>query len=188
MSNFLLLCWEFFKAGLFAVGGGLATLPFIHEMARNYNWFTEADVANMIAVSESTPGPMGVNMATFAGYKAFGIPGAVAATFSLVLPSYVIIIVIAKFLDKFSENPHVMDAFYGLRPAVAGLVLAAWLSIFQIAVLTLPHFQETGVWIDLANPVAAVIFVLLLVASYRFKKIPPAAFIAAGALLGVLFL
>jgi chromate transporter len=188
MSDFLLLCWEFFKAGLFAVGGGLATLPFIHEMARTYDWFTEADVANMIAVSESTPGPMGVNMATFAGYKTYGIPGAVAATFSLVLPSYIVIVIIAKFLDKFSENPHVIDAFYGLRPAVGGLVLAAWLSIFQIAVLTLPRFQETGAWTDFANPAAAAIFVLLLTASYRFKRVPPVTFIAAGALLGILFL
>ncbi len=188
MSDLFLLCWEFFKAGLFAVGGGLATLPFIHEMARNYDWFTEADVANMIAVSESTPGPMGVNMATFAGYKTYGIPGALATTFSVVLPSYIVIIVIAKFLDKFSENPHVIDAFYGLRPAVCGVVLSAWLSIFRIAVLTLPRFQETGAWADLVNPAAAVIFVLLFVLSSRFKRVPPVAFIASGALLGILFL
>lgn len=188
MSDFLLLCWEFLKTGLFAIGGGLATLPFIHEMAQKYGWFTEADVADMIAVSESTPGPLGINMATFAGFKTYAIPGAVAATFSLVLPPFIIVVFVAKFLDKFSENPHVMDAFYGLRPAVGGLVLAAWLSIFQIAVLTLPRFQETGAWTDLVNPAAAAIFVLLLAASYRFKRISPVAFIAAGALLGILFL
>lgn len=188
MSDFVLLCWEFFKTGLFAIGGGLTTLPFIHEMARKYDWFTEADVVNMIAISESTPGPMGVNMATFAGYKTFGIPGGIVATLALVLPSFIIIILLSRFLDKFRENPHVNDAFYALRPAVGGLILAAWLSIFQLSVLTLPRFEETGSWADLASPAAMGIFALLLLASYRLKRVPPAALIAAGALLGALFL
>ncbi len=188
MSDFVLLCWEFFKTGLFAVGGGLTTLPFIHEMAQKYDWFIEADVVNMIAISESTPGPMGVNMATFAGYKTYGVLGGIAATLALVLPSFILIILLSKFLDKFRENPHVADAFYGLRPAVAGLVLAAWLSIFEISVLTLPRFGETGAWADLASPAAMGIFALLLLSSHRFKRVPPVAFIAAGALLGILFL
>lgn len=89
---FLQLFYEFFKAGLFAIGGGLATLPFLKQISLRYPWFTPNDLMDMIAVSESTPGPMGVNSATYAGFHAAGIPGAITATCSLVLPSVIIII------------------------------------------------------------------------------------------------
>ena len=89
---FLQLFWEFLKTGLFAVGGGLATLPFLKAITHKYPWFTANDLMDMIAVSESTPGPMGVNSATYAGFHAAGLPGALTATFSLVLPSVIIII------------------------------------------------------------------------------------------------
>ena len=117
----LLLFYEFFKTGLFAVGGGLATLPFLYDMAaRHPEWFTVSQLADMLAVSESTPGPLGVNMATYVGYLTAGIPGAVAATMGLVAPSVIVILIVAAFLKRFWESRLVNNVFYGLRPASAG--------------------------------------------------------------------
>ena len=130
---YLQLFYEFFKTGLFAVGGGLATIPFLSAMTDKYTWFTKAQLADMIAVAESTPGPIGVNTATFAGYNAAGIPGAIVATLSLVLPSYIIILAISKALQKFRDNKYVNDAFTGLRPAATGLIGAACYSVTAIA-------------------------------------------------------
>ncbi|MBQ9915320.1 MAG: chromate transporter, partial [Clostridia bacterium] len=98
---YLRLFYEFFKTGLFAIGGGLATLPFLRDIAVKTGWFTEALLADMIAISESTPGPIGVNMATYAGYLAGNIPGAIIATLGLVMPPLLIMLVIARMLDSF---------------------------------------------------------------------------------------
>ena len=114
---FLQLFWEFLKTGLFAVGGGLATLPFLKAITHKYPWFTANDLMDMVAVSESTPGPMGVNSATYAGFHAAGLPGALTATFSLVLPSVIIIILVSRALDRFRSSSLVQNGFYGLRPA-----------------------------------------------------------------------
>ena len=117
MRILLQLMLEFAKTGLFSVGGGLATLPFLYEMSDNWGWFSHADIADMIAVSESTPGAIGINMSTYAGFKTGGVPGAFLATIGLAIPSFVVILIIARFLAKFRSNPHVEGAFYGLRPA-----------------------------------------------------------------------
>ena len=102
---FLQLMYEFFKTGLFSVGGGLATLPFLYEMSNNHpDWFTHADIADMIAVSESTPGAIGINMSTYAGYKVAGIPGGILASFALALPCVIIILIIARFLARFRKS------------------------------------------------------------------------------------
>ena len=132
---FLQLFYEFFKAGLFAIGGGLATLPFLKQISLRYPWFTPNDLMDMIAVSESTPGPMGVNSATYAGFHAAGIPGAITATCSLVLPSVIIIILVSRALDKFRDSPLVKNGFYGLRPASAGLIFGAMLEVFAASLL-----------------------------------------------------
>ena len=105
---------EFFKTGLFAVGGGLATLPFLQDMAVRTGWFTTAQLADMVAVSESTPGPIGVNMATYVGFTVAGVPGALVATLGLITPSIIIILIIAAFLQAFRNNRFVNAAFYGL--------------------------------------------------------------------------
>ena len=97
----LLLFWEFFKIGLFSVGGGMATVPFLYDLAEKTGWYTQAQILDMLAVSESTPGPMGVNMATYVGFHKEGIPGAVVATLGLIFPSIIVIIIIAGFLQKF---------------------------------------------------------------------------------------
>ena len=134
---FLKLFFAFFKTGLFAIGGGMATIPFLYEMADSTGWFTRDDLANMIAVSESTPGPIGVNMATYVGFitgsNIAGLPtailGAVTATLGLITPAVIIILIIASFLKSFRENKYLDSAFYGLRPASSGLITAAGLSV-----------------------------------------------------------
>ena len=146
MSGLLRLAFEFFKTGLFAVGGGLATLPFLSAMGNATGWFNAQDVANMIAISESTPGPMGVNMATYVGFTSFGLPGAVLGPLALVFPSLVIIILISKILNKFKESKLVQDIFYGLRPASTGLIIAAGLGVAKIALLRLDVYKRQVKW------------------------------------------
>ena len=121
---FLRLFLEFAKVGLFAVGGGLATIPFLQDMGARTGWFTNADLTTMIAVSESTPGPMGVNMATYVGFHTAGIAGGVVATLGLVSSSIVIILIIAGFLEKFRQSKVVDAVFYGLRAASVALISA----------------------------------------------------------------
>ena len=120
----LRLMLAFFKTGLFSVGGGLATLPFLYEMSDQTGWFSHADIADMIAISESTPGAIGINMSTYAGYKTAGVPGGILASLALATPSVVIILIIARFLKKFRDNPNVEGAFYGLRPASIAMITA----------------------------------------------------------------
>ena len=132
---YLRLFWEFFKTGLFAVGGGLATLPFLQDMADRTGWFTRAQLADMLAVSESTPGPIGVNMATYVGFTAGGVGGALIATLGLVTPSVIVILIVAAFLKAFRDSKWVSAAFYGLRPASTALVAAAGISVVLIALV-----------------------------------------------------
>lgn len=181
MSGLLLLFTEFFKTGLFAVGGGLATLPFLYDMAAKFDWFTTSELADMIAVSESTPGPMGVNMATYAGYGAAGIAGGLAATCGLVLPSIIVIILVAKVLDKFNSSKLVKNAFYGLRPAVIGLIAAACTELVKIALL---NIGAAG--IGIFNIKALALFAVLSALIIKFKKLHPIVFILIGAAAGVL--
>lgn len=115
---------QFFKTGLLSFGGGYATLPFLYHLANVESWYTTQQLSNMIAVSSITPGPVGVNVATFAGFAASGIVGALIATFAVVLPSYIIVVAVSKFLEKFKTNPHVKAAIYALKPASCGLLAA----------------------------------------------------------------
>ena len=179
--DLLLLCLEFFKTGLLSIGGGLATLPFLYQMADKYPWFTRAELSDMIAVSESTPGPIGVNMATYAGYSAGGILGAVLATFSLVLPSILVILVVARFLNRFRNSTPVQHAMNGLRPASVGMVAAAAYGIVKIAFL---NSAGTGI-LNMLN-FKAIILALVIGVIYHFKrKWHPIIFIAMGAAAGV---
>ena len=179
----LTICLEFFKTGLFAVGGGLATLPFLSQMQVKYNWFSATDLANMIAVSESTPGPIGVNMATYVGYSTHGIAGALSATLSLVFPSLVVIMIIAGAMDKYQKNPIIQNMFAFMRPAVTGLIAAAGFSVLKIAL-----FQEAETFLASFNWIAIALFAALVVLTQlkKLKKLHPIVFIAAGALIGVL--
>ena len=184
MGEFLTLCLEFFKTGLFAVGGGLATLPFLTQMQETYGWFTKAELANMIAVGESTPGPIGVNMATYVGYATAGVLGGVIATLSLVLPSLIVICLIAGILDKFQKNQLVQNAFAAIRPAVTGLIAAAGMSLVEIAL-----FHGGVMSLGSINWLAWALFILLAAGLQwkPLKKLHPVVFIAVGAVLGVIF-
>lgn len=191
---FVRLFFAFFKTGLFAVGGGMATIPFLYEMSATTGWFTEQDLANMIAVGESTPGPIGVNMATYVGYitgrAAGGLPfallGAVIATLGLVTPSLIIIVIVAAFLRSFRNNRYVEGAFYGLRPASTGLIAAAGLSV---AISNLLPMEGTD-FFSMVNGkgilLAAVLWILTNVVK-QTKKWHPIFFIAAAAVVGIVF-
>lgn len=177
----LIMCLEFFKTGLFSIGGGLATLPFLYKMADKYPWFTRAQLSDMIAVSESTPGPIGVNMSTYAGYTVAGVPGSILATCSLVLPSILVILLVAKFLQKFQDSIYVDRGLGGLRPASVGLVTAAGFGILKIA-LSLNLTKQLVHWLDWK---CLVLMVVLAVLYYFKNKWHPIVFIALGAVAGV---
>lgn len=194
MNIFFYLMAEFFKTGLFAIGGGLATLPFLYEIANKYNWLDIGLMPDMIAVSESTPGPIGVNMATYAGFNAgaslgslwYGIAGGIVATLSLVLPSVIICIIVYKFLEKFKESTLVDSAFKGLRPAVCGLIAAAALSVFQSACLEIDIFKQTGEIIKLFDIKALILFVFFFILT-RKTKFHPIFYIIPAAIIGIVF-
>ena len=190
----LLMCWNFFKTGLFAVGGGLATIPFLYEMSDKYGWFSHEEILNMLAISESTPGPIGINMSTYAGYTSFGVGGAVTATISLVIPSIIVILIVARLLDRFRKNRFVDGAFYILRPASAALITAAGFNIilavfFDVEKLTFEAFGRLSEVFTHVNWIPVIMFAVLFVLMQLkpLKKIHPIFFIAASAAAGVLF-
>ena len=187
---YLQLFWEFFKIGMFSVGGGMATLPFLYDMSDKMGWFTYAQIADMLAVSESTPGPLGINMATYVGYTVGGIPGSLLATAGVVLPGIVLVLIIAKFLERFKGNRIVDAAFYGLRPASTGLIAAAGITVVGIALLDTGLYKATGRLLDLfswrAIILAAVIWALTNLVKPT-KKLHPIIYIAASAAVGIAF-
>ncbi|MBQ3371148.1 MAG: chromate transporter [Mogibacterium sp.] len=181
---YIRLFLEFCKVGLFAVGGGLATIPFLSDLGSRTGWFTSGQLADMIAVSESTPGPIGINMATYAGYTAAGVPGGIVSTLGLVFPSLIIILIIAGFLNKFRESRIVDNVFYGLRAASVALITAALLQVANIALMN--HTMDNGTTQMFYWPaiiLAAVVFVCF---SYSpLKKIHPIFYIAFSAVVGI---
>lgn len=183
---YLQLFFEFFKAGLFAIGGGLATIPFLTDIGARTGWFTSGELANMIAISESTPGPMGVNMATYVGFHTGGVLGGVVATLGLVCPSIIVILIIAGFLKKFRESRGVDAVFYGIRPASTALITAALVEVCANALVnTGVAFGTVGFFHWKAILLAAAVFVCLQVKP--LKKLHPIVFIAASAVVGVIF-
>ena len=186
MILLLRLYWEFFKTGLFAVGGGLATLPFLSQMADKTDWFTQGQLMDMVAVSESTPGPIGINTATYVGFTTSGVPGALAATLGLVSPSILIILVIASFLKAFRSNRFVEGVFRCLRPASTGLIAASGLSVAAITFYTAaPEGLLAG--IQWKAVVLAAVLVLATRVIPQTKKLHPVVWIALSALAGIVF-
>ena len=184
--TFLKLFYEFFKIGLFAVGGGPATIPFLQDLARSdYGWFNEDQLGVMVAVAESTPGPIGVNMATYAGYNAGfgefgtlgGILGGMVATLGLVTPSIIVIILVAGFLKAFKENEYVKGAFSGIRPVVTALVLFAVFGIIK------PIFYQNGEFVLPVIAISVVVFALMFIK--KLKKLHPAFWLVLGAVAGI---
>ena len=180
---YLHLFWEFFKTGLFAVGGGLATLPFLQDMADRTGWFTHAQLADMLAVSESTPGPIGVNMATYVGFSTGGVGGALIATLGLITPSVIVILIVAAFLKAFRDSKWVSAAFYGLRPASTALV--AGISVVLIAMV---NTRAAGLAFFNWKAIALAAVLLVLTHWVKFtKNLHPIWFILASAVVGVVF-
>lgn len=174
---YLRLFYEFAKTGLFAVGGGMATIPFLYAISEKTGWFTASDIGNMIAISESTPGAMGVNMSTYVGFSVKGISGAVLATLGLVLPSIMIILIISRMLDKFKDSKLVKKIFYGLRPASTGLIIAAGIGVASETLSGVSRVLclERG-----------ILMVVLYFAIRKWKK-HPVVYIAAAAIAGIFF-
>lgn len=167
----------------------MATLPFLYDMADRTSWFTYDQIADMLAVSESTPGPIGINMATYAGFTTAGIPGSVIATLGIITPGIIIVLLIVAVLDKFRKNKYVESAFYGLRPASTGLIAAAGVLVVEIALFNTALFKETGILTDVFNIKALILAAALLYFTRwckHTKKLHPIVFIAASAVVGIL--
>ena len=186
--HLLLLFLEFFKTGLFAVGGGLATVPFIRDMGATYGWITEAEIANIIAIAESTPGPIGVNAATYVGYLVYGIPGAVLATLGLVTPSVIIFVLIAKAIKKYYDSHLVQSLFRALRPAAIGLITAAGFSLLLTALGVKANFLQFRFSADWYSLLKLGIYGVFLFFAFWKKtaKIHPLFFILAGGTIGAI--
>lgn len=195
----MILCklfWEFCKTGLFAIGGGMATVPFLREIADKTGWFTAGQLADMIAVSESTPGPLGVNMATYVGYTVgcsqlgspwMGIVGAVTATLGLIFPSIVIVLCISFFLKRFRTSTLVDAALYGLRPASVALISAAGVEIVLFAILRVDSIYQIGAaqlsWKSVLLAAGVYAGTNLIP---KLKKLHPIWFILLSAIVGVI--
>jgi len=154
---YALLFYEFFLIGLFALGGGAATIPFLFDLSKKYGWFSFDDLTNMIAISEATPGPIGVNMATFAGFETAGVSGALCATLGLIAPSVIVIVLFVKVIEKFAFNDVLSGVLKFVQPAVCALILNAALEIGLLSI---------------KNCMAFVLLIFLLVLGHFYQKGP----------------
>lgn len=179
----LTLFWEFFKIGLFAVGGGPATLPYLMDLTEKHDWYTMQELTDMIAVSESTPGPLGLNMSTYAGYKALGLFGGLVSTFGLVLPSLIIIILIAKFLENFNDNKYVKGAFAGIRPSVTAVIAVAIYGVCKVSLFTL----ENNTYLPKIGPIILCVIIFSLLQIKKLSKIHPVFWFLGAMVIGIVF-
>lgn len=186
MMTILRLIVEFFKTGLFAVGGGLATLPFLYEMGEKTGWFTSQDVLNLLAVSESTPGPIGINMSTYVGFITAGIPGAIIASLSLTAPCIIVILLVIRVLDKFKDSPLVDSVFKTLRPASIGMIAAALLGVAKESLLHLEQFSGLNSILSVFHWKAIALAVVLWFIMKKWKT-HPITYIAIAAVAGIVF-
>lgn len=181
---YLQLFLEFFKVGLFSFGGGLATIPFLNELADRSGWFTREMLINMLAVSESTPGPIGVNVATYVGYDLCGVLGGLVATIGLITPSIICILLIVRILDRFRDSAVVQHLFVGIRPAAVGLIACAAIEVLRSCLIDL-NAWESKLFTQLIDWPALVLLGVLLFLSNKFKA-HPVLFIAIGGVVGII--
>lgn len=175
--------WEFMKIGFFAVGGGPATLPYLMDLTEKFDWYTMEELTNMIAISESTPGPLGLNMATYAGFHTIGVFGGVVSTLGLVIPSIIIITLIAKFLEDFNENKYVKGAFEGIRPAVTAIIAASVYAVCKVSLFV----SEGGSYVPATKTIILCIIVFALLQVKKLQKFHPAFWLLAAAVIGIVF-
>ena len=184
----LTLFWTFFKIGLFTFGGGYAMIPLIQQEVTGHQWLTENELVNFIAISESTPGPFAINIATFVGSTQYGVIGSALATLGVVLPSFIIILLVASIFTKFEENRFVKGALKGISPVVCALIIGTGLKLFTQAVWTNAFDFSTAPKIDFsALGIALVAFVGSLVYKKLRKKNLSAIFVILfGAVAGII--
>ena len=178
---YLELFWTFFMIGAFTFGGGYAMLPLIQEQVTARGWIDSESIINFVAVSESTPGPFAVNMATYVGSEMGGVFGAFCATLGVVLPSFVIILIVAKCYDKFRSSKVVKGCMTGLKPAVVGLIGGAVLSVAKTVFF--PAGMSFAVFTGVSFYVSAAIFAVMVVLA--FKKVHPIILICLSAVIGI---
>ncbi len=179
--GFFRLIWEFIKIGAFTYGGGLAMIPLLRGVAINHGWLTNAQFANLIAIAQSTPGPIAINMATFIGFQQYGMIGALSASIAVVLPAFIMALIVARFLSHFNEHPIVKAVLKGLKAAVIGLLATATLQVALVSLYmdqgSLTHFMQG---LDIK---ALIFFLFSLWLIYRYKK-HPIYYIALAGILG----
>ena len=183
--NLFLVFAEFFKIGLFSIGGGLATLPFLYNIASRYDFLQPLDIGNFLAIAQSSPGAIGVNMSTQIGFLAGGVPGAILAPLGLISPAIIIIMIVSRILDTFKENSTVQAVFSGLRPAAAGLIFAAGFGVIAVSLYSMNIFNQSRLWYEGIKYKEVIIFLLLSVLIWKYNK-PPILFIALAGITGIL--
>ncbi len=167
--DLLILIFNFFKIGLFTIGGGLVILPLLQEVVTTYGWLTPEQFTNMIAISQSTPGAIGINTTTFAGHTVYGVLGGILASLALVLPGTILSVILLKFIDTYKENEYVKYGLNGIRTVVIGIVLVAMVNIAKVVLIDIE---------------AVILFGVMLVGVMKFKK-HPALYIIIGAVTGM---
>ncbi|WP_408955421.1 chromate transporter [Natroniella sp. ANB-PHB2] len=181
---YLKLFIEFFKIGLFSIGGGLATLPFLQQLIEKYGWITSEQLLDMIAISESTPGPIGVNVATFVGYNTAGVLGGITATVGLATPSIIIITLIARYFIKFNEHPLVEGGLSTIRPAVVGLIAFVAFEVGKEELFNLS--VDIQQFLDFINFKAFLLFIITFYLINKYEKHPVLYLVGAG-IIGIIF-
>jgi chromate transporter len=178
---FLILFWEFFKIGLFSIGGGLATLPFLYKLAEIYPWLTAEAIPDIAAAAQFSPGAIGVNMSLYTGFRCAGVAGGIIASLGLITPSIIIIIIVARMLASFKENRVVKSVFSGLRPAAVGLLAAVTFTLIRASLYNPGALDVSGLirWRE------GILFAVLFIAIHRFKK-HPVIYIAAAGFVGII--
>ena len=186
--NIGLLFYRFMLIGLFTIGGGLVAIPLLQEFIHHFELLNDAEFLSMVAIAQSTPGSIGVNISTFVGFSQQGILGGVLTTFAFILPSMIIITAIAKFSPHFLEHPTVAKAFSGVRPAVAGIITAIALSLFMTVFnidLSLSHLSFDALSFDKTTVLSVLLFTLIL-GLKSITKVPPPLLIAGAGIMGLL--
>ena len=173
----LYLFATFFKIGLFSIGGGLATLPFLLELADRSDWLTREMIGNMLAVAQSLPGPVGANLSAYTGFHYAWIPGSYTAVISLTIPSIIIILMVVRMLKSFKESVVVKNLFSGFRPAAAGLLSAAAFAAISLSLWN----AAAPVWYELLRWKETLIFLMIFILLCKFKKHPIVYILIAGA-------
>lgn len=177
----LKLYYAFFITGLFTIGGGLAAIPFLFAMVDKYRWFSTLELTNMIAISQSTPGAIGINMATYAGLNVAGFSGGVLATVALVSPAFILLFVLLPILEKYKDSVVIKSIFYALRPVSAGLVSASGLVVLMMCLIKEGHHV-----FDRIQFINFFVFIALTVTVLKVKNFTPIMLIIMGAIVGVL--